>query len=657
MSDSIINAFTKGTWNLGDDENIPKDSAQASSNWITQDGRLKLVNGKILVGAEGGAGKITGLHFGYKVDGSKVLYRKISTKIQYLNGSTWTDCVTGLTADSDYTFSNYSSLAGAFTYATGVDGIWKFINSHPTSVINMTDSSKNFKGYSMIDKGRMLLWNRPEDKTGLYGSYIDRQRVGVTYTSVTNEVLASGDGSKVTFTGTLAFKSGGATRNCFGLVVTDGVETFTDNYLGVLTGSLGGTGTINYSTGAYSVTFNTAPANTADIVKGSYTWEDSNIKGITDFSYSSTRLASEGFQIPQDVGGDAIQSVLVGIDGAYYSLKSQSAYKFTMDDTDLVPENIVYRRELGLPFFRAAISTKKGIVFLNTSNPSDPQLTILKRNDIGTDVEPYALLTHFDFSKYTYSDCSIDTYDRYITIACRTKDSTFNNVILLCDLQTETVDETKYSTRMFTQSNGDLYIGSALSESVYKVYNGYDDDETNIDNEWVSKGEGYEAIGIAESLKKFKKIRIKGAIDPDQELEVYISYDDDDFQLVGTIVGNGSYVDYSSPQSVGSNVVGTEQIGGSDIVTVYPFYAELKLTKTPKFRKRTIKLVATGIGYLEVESLMDYNILIFEKRIPKRFRSKQNVSLDGHTTDIPEAELTGSEPNLLITEDDSFIEL
>ena len=42
------------------------------------------------------------------------------------------------------------------------------------------------------------------------------------------------------------------------LSITDGIETFVDQGTGVLTGNLGGTGTIVYSTGAYNITFNTA---------------------------------------------------------------------------------------------------------------------------------------------------------------------------------------------------------------------------------------------------------------------------------------------------------------------------------------------------------------------------------------------------------------
>lgn len=78
---------------------------------------------------------------------------------------------------------------------------------------------------------------------------------------VTGEVIAVGDGVTVTFTGTLAnppIESGS-------LTVTDTVETFSDVGNGTLIGNLGGTGTINYQTGAYSITFHTAPANMRNI--------------------------------------------------------------------------------------------------------------------------------------------------------------------------------------------------------------------------------------------------------------------------------------------------------------------------------------------------------------------------------------------------------
>lgn len=45
------------------------------------------------------------------------------------------------------------------------------------------------------------------------------------------------------------------------VVVDDTVEVFSDDGLGILTGDAGGSGTVNYATGAISVTFNTAPTD------------------------------------------------------------------------------------------------------------------------------------------------------------------------------------------------------------------------------------------------------------------------------------------------------------------------------------------------------------------------------------------------------------
>ena len=111
MAQAIIKIFNKGVHNLLSNEDIPKEAVQDELNWFTQDGAIRLVNGKFLIGAEGSAGEIEGLHVGYQRDGTKVLFRKISTKIQYYNTTTesWTDIITGLTDGKEYSFANYSS--------------------------------------------------------------------------------------------------------------------------------------------------------------------------------------------------------------------------------------------------------------------------------------------------------------------------------------------------------------------------------------------------------------------------------------------------------------------------------------------------------------------------------------------------------------------
>lgn len=52
---------------------------------------------------------------------------------------------------------------------------------------------------------------------------------------------------------------------------TNSVESFSDNGLGVLTGTVGGSGTINYTTGAWTLTFNSAVI-AGVIIRGAYTY-------------------------------------------------------------------------------------------------------------------------------------------------------------------------------------------------------------------------------------------------------------------------------------------------------------------------------------------------------------------------------------------------
>lgn len=623
MENAEIQIFDKGVHNLLSDEIIPANASSDAKNWFTQDGRIKLVPGRISAGPEEPTGMVTGEIFGYRTDGTQVHWKKAGAKIQYsLDELTWHDCVPGLTVDDDYAFSNYSSLAGAFTFAFGVDGIFKMNNANPGSFVSLYDSAKNFKGRAFIDRGRTILWNRSEDKTGLYGSYIDPQN-GTVYTTVTAEATTSGSG-------TLAFKAGGATRNAFGVSITVGSEVFRDDFNGNLKGSLGGTGTINYVTGVYTV-------SASGVGAADYQWEDSNNHSLTDFTHSATRLAGEGFQFPQDEGGDPIMQVLVGLDLAYYSIKQKSTYRLAIDSDDLGADNNVFRKELGLPSWRAATAIQTGIVFMNTSNPEKPELTILQKNPIGGDVEPDILFPHFKFANYDYADCTIDSYERYIIIACRSNGSSFNDVILLGNQEDNTVDITYYSARTFAKTAGKLYAGSPITTTIYSLYDGFDDQGIPIDNFYNTKAE----LFGTEELKKERKLRLKGLISPAQSYEVYISFDGAGFQLVGTVVGSGSYVDANSPQYIGGNIIGVLPIGGGSTtssILAYRYFVEIRLKKVPKFRKRMLKFKAIGIGYVDIDFQMDWDIDAFEDRIPARFRQKQNVSIDGTQTDLPNPE-------------------
>lgn len=628
MADHNIKSFVSGVHNREDNEDTPKDSAQDALNWITIDGRIELARGKVTVGTEGVAGNCPAIHIGYKATGVAVLWRKISTKIQYFNGSTWIDVITGLNASDLYVFSNYSSLTGAWTFVGGPGGLFKLSNANPGDYIQLWTSTDFYCGFPLIDKSRMYMWGIAKDPTSLYRSYIDAQRAGTSFTQVSNENLASGNGVQVTFTGTLSFKAGGAKRNC-GLVTvkcTDGGgETFTDDKNGNLKGSAGGTGTINYITGAWNVTFVTVPSNTSNNVKADYVWEDSTSKGVADFSYSSPRAAGEGDVIRQDEGGDAIQQLVIGIDGNYYSLKRQSAYQLKYSDDDKTFTNQVVRRNIGVMTRKSAVTTGRGVIFINTANPDRPQLIVLEKNPIGDDLLVTELIPHFAWEKFDYSDGFMETYGQFVVLSCREKGSIINDRMLIIDITRNTVDITNYGMKSLVKDSGNLYGGSPHTETVYKVLNGYDDDSFYIENNWDSKNETY---GVSR-LKKYRRLGFRGEIDPAQYVEVYADFDGAGYALVGTIRGDASYVNRTSASSIGATMVGDTAVGGDGVISVYPYEMEMKAKKIPKFRRRSLRFIAKGIGYVSIMESTDGDLLTYEDRLPKIYRQKQHVSVDG----------------------------
>lgn len=587
-------------------------------------------------------GGVTGHHVSYKVNGSEVFFRKAGSGIQYYdeNASMYVDVFSTYTNGSGETldidpnepasFSDYTSLSGNFVFIGHKNGLWSISVANPQDFADLYDEAKNFRGRILIDRSRMLLWGREDDKTGLYGSKIDPQD-GTVYTTVSNETLgSSGDTS---YSGVLAFKAGGARRTCFGVSIsadyTDGTETktetFRDDYSGNLTSEEGGTGTINYMTGVYTVNF--ANTTTSDPQAG-YQWEDATNGGIADFTKSTPRTASEGFIFRQDKGGDGIENVFIQ-EGKYVSIKERSSYELALSDDDSTASNLPYRDNIGLPYWKAGVSAQSGIIFMNTANLDRPTLTILQRSTVSSILEPVNIAEHFDFSEYLWDQCNMATYNEYIVFTGRTKNSDTNNTLFIYNPRFNSVDTVPFAINTLVKSNGLLYAGSSVNHSVSKILNGFDDDGSVVENYWESRNELYGS----NNLKRLRRLRLKGLISKEQRIKVFISYDGDSFQQVGTIRGDASYVDNSVSYAIGTAGIGTSTIGGETSNVAYPFIIEIKLTRAPKFRGRKIRLEAEEIGYASINKITDYDILLYENKLPAKYRLKQNVSLDGDDTD------------------------
>lgn len=357
-----------------------------------------------------------------------------------------------------------------------------------------------------------------------------------------------------------------------------------------------------------------------------YQWEDSSTKGVTDFSKSATRLAGEGFTVRQDQGGDAIKTV-VPLEGSYFSMKSSSVYKFTPDVLDLNPTNEIFRTDIGIKSITSATGSSIGIVYMDTANPTRPVLTILQRNPVGDNFMTTPLFPHFRFSDYVYDDVVLDTWDKYVVVSCR-YDSANNNRLLMGDMVEKTVDALPYGGSSFTKNGGYLYMGDPVSQTSYELFTGFDDMGIAPTNYWISAGDRYGT----DVLKKTKRYRFQGIIAPSQSVSVYLSTDKDDYVLIGTILGSGDYVDYTSSYAIGTVLIGSGTLGGDDTLPVNRFIMEIKV-RSHKFRKRNIKFVANGMGYVALETVTDFDIWQYQDKLPAKYRSKQNVNPVGAPTD------------------------
>lgn len=634
MKEFKTKLYTSGVQNKIPDEEITQDASSDSLSWITLDGQIELSRGRQEEGIDNTAssGGIYGEIFAPQNDGTKIHFRKKNTKIQYLNtaNDTWTDVITGLTDEALYFFAPYSSLAGNYVYAGGPDGLYKINVANPGSYKDMYDATKNYKGYILINESRSFMWNiyAPNvDKTAIYLSKIDPQ--GTNYSTVTNENL--GASGSTNYSGTLAQATG--KRFVFALNITGttgaGVETFTDNGNGILTSDAGGTGTINYATGAYNITFNAV--TTAGNVEADYQYEDSNSGGLTDFTFSAPRVAGEGDFIPQEYLGEPIQNV-IPFDNKYYSFKTTSVYELDLTADDTNASNTVYRADIGIASPRGVVATGRGIAYIDMANPSVPILSMLVRNPVGGNLEPINLTPLFKWENYEFDDLVMETWGENIVLSAKTIGSESNDRLFLVNTsQKYSVDISYYGVNTFAKNSGLLYGGSSLAEVVYELFSDFDDLGQVVENYWEGKAENYND----DILKGFRFLQFKGLIDPNQNIEVYVDYDNNGYSLVGTIRGDGTYVDTSAPQLIGNRMVGTEEIGGGgDSTTVYPYICQLRV-KTPKFRVRKLKFIATDFGYVSIQWQKDVDLLTFRQKLPPKYRSKQFVSLDGTQTDLP----------------------
>lgn len=635
-----IENFTHGVVNTLEPKSIPPGSASRSLNWHTLGDKIEIRHGYAVVGDDEGAGKVTGVHVATRDDGQQIGIKSFDRKVKFYDEGiatpAWSEILDESAAGNiipaaadgeDVSFSNVKTLAGSQMWLNSPNGapikvmINKGTAAVPPTAKNQYDSSHNFKGYIKIKLNRTLLFGRLGDSS-LRGSFVDKR----TYTTVTAEVVGSGNGVLLTFSATLAAVSG--KRTCFAITATAptsaGTETFTDNRNGTLTGSLGGSGTINYATGAISLTFANPVNAGVNNVTADYQWEDSTVDGLADFDESGTRLASEGFFLGQGEGGQL--QFVASYRNVDYCFHERVVYKVTLQPDDLNAENVIFSERAGIPNHRAAAGTGEGIYFVDASNTTDVAIRLLRFDQGSSEVVPVPVSTNIDLSGFVFDKAVVEEWDDYIVVACATvgsvdsNDEVVNNRLLLYHKLWKSWDVDDLYAADLAIKDGALWAGSPVTKNVHEIYSGFDDDGAPYDNYWESN---LDEQKVAE-LKRSRTLRLEGEIQPDQAYNVYLAGDNDDFILIGTVEGTGSYVDQGTPVLVGRQTVGKNPIGGSndaDEVVAYHYYHELSVRRVfGKYQRIKIKFEATAVGYVSVSSYEFFDITLHGTNIPRKYK-------------------------------------
>ncbi len=618
IPDHKISEFFGMNTELSDIKSMPDGYTPDALNWITgtEKDMIVLRRGTALLGQtrKDGAGKITGLGIGTRYDGTQVPFFSYGRKVNYYDLATddtkevGTDLLPVVADGDEVSIFPYQNLAGAFVYCSSINSsVYKIPVANPGNAVDQ--SVAEYKGFLKFGQSRSFLYNRKGtsgliDKTNLYASWVDAPNMtGAPFATITNEAVGVMGSAHYTFT--LAAVTGEKTCCQVSIVATvaAGTETFLDDKNGNLLSNYGGTGTINYATGVVDLTFSDV---TTGAVTANYYTEDATNNGVLDFSFADTRVAGTGRFYSQFDGGGPLNAVfpLANVFYGFHTLKTwQTTIPTDDDDQGSVPgSNLPFREKMGVSYSYSAYGGATGIWYINNSNPNRPEVYALQLFTGATAANiasPILISKALNLSPYEFNVAVMFEWGIYVCLCFQNVKNgvadEFNSRMFIYNKKSSTWDLLDYPASRLAEYEGTLISGDPITNNIFTLFSGFDDDESLIFNYWTS---GYTNHNVS-GQKVHNRMVIDGLIQTAQNIEVSLAYDGGDFVKVFTIEGTGSYVDTSKSIAVGSYTEGSKLVGGGATVYANPFQVEFQ-TNSPRYQYVRVKLQATGGGYTQV---------------------------------------------------------
>lgn len=617
---------------LSDIKSIPDGFSPDSLNWITgpEKDMIALRRGTNLLGttrSEDTDG-ITGLGVGTKDDGTQVPFFSYARKVKYYDSVTDDTAEVGTNllpaaADGDeVSIAPYQNLAGTFVYISSINSsIYKIHVANPATALDQTGSNAgdNYRGVLKFGQSRAILFNRKgnsgvRDATGLYMSWVDKASVTsvAPFTSKSESFANPGVAlftcvlASVTSPNTCFLVAFSATVDDADPFATDPTETWSDDRMGNLVSNLGGTGTVNYATGAISATFSNVITSGVTVT---YYLEDATSNGVIDFSFNATtRVTGTGRYFKQFDGGGPLNSVFP-LGNVFYGFHTLKTWQTTIpsDDDDAgatASTNLPFREKMGVTYPYSAFGGAEAIYFINNSNPTQPEVYELRLFTGATAANiaaPTLISKPLNLSAYAFDKSVIFEWGNYVLLCFQqvrngTTDA-FNSRMFIYNKRSGTWDFLDYPASRLAEYAGTLIAGDPLSNNIFTLFSGFDDDGSIITNYWTSGQTNLKSPG----QKVTNRMVVDGLIVASQNIEVSLSYDGGNFTKVFTIEGTGTYVDSGKSISVGSVTEGSKIVGGGATVFANPFEVEFPVNSA-HYEYIRIKFEATGGGWAQINS-------------------------------------------------------
>lgn len=419
------------------------------------------------------------------------------------------------------------------------------------------------------------------------------------------------------------YTSGGYIAKC---------EQFTDDQNGILTSPTGGTGTINYISGAYSVTFYTAPVTGRNLIAAFYE-DQSNDTSIAAFLLTAPSNDSDGDFIQQPGFGQMMN--ILPLAGLFFCMHQFGTYQLILINNSVKPNNIaqiVYRNNVGIPYWRAAYAAGDGIPYLDTLNQAWPKLRILTTDysisATNPAIIPKSISDQLDLSNYDFSKAVVYEWGDYYLLECKSLTNgvadAANDIMFIYNKKTGIYDRLDYRSNCFANYYGALLAGDSISPNPLILFSGFDDLGFNVNNYWKSAPSFLGAMGT----KTLGRCVVKGLIQSSQNIGVYLSFDNGAYVKYTSIDGNGAYVNQGIPQEVGGNTIGSNVVGGGGTVFAFPYELEFNIASDlfnrvaimfksePKVDVNGQQIIGSGVGYVDVHEYEFKDIRFLTRELP-----------------------------------------